>query len=136
MRAIRISESVWDAIAERGKFGETEDDVLRRVFGLPPDVESLGANGQTSARQARRGRRRGRNRATRRLSAYVEGDRLALSFANGPERTWKLPARSDKEALRVVREKAVAFAKDNDATTGQVNAVKKALTEAGYYLTK
>ncbi len=34
MRNIRISEEVWKEIANRGKFGETEDDVLRRVFGI------------------------------------------------------------------------------------------------------
>lgn len=34
MRTIRISEEVWNAIAERGKFGESEDDVLRRVFNI------------------------------------------------------------------------------------------------------
>jgi len=36
MRTVRISDEVWAKIAERGKFGETEDDVLRRVFKLPP----------------------------------------------------------------------------------------------------
>lgn len=34
MRVIRISEEVWQAIAERGKFGETPNKVLERVFGL------------------------------------------------------------------------------------------------------
>ena len=38
MRTIRISEKVWDEIAKRGKFGETPDDVLRRVFNLAPTV--------------------------------------------------------------------------------------------------
>ena len=35
MRHIKLSEEVWQKIAERGQFGETEDDVLRRVFDLP-----------------------------------------------------------------------------------------------------
>ena len=34
MKTIRISEDVWNAMAERGKFGETPDDVLRRVFAI------------------------------------------------------------------------------------------------------
>ena len=34
MRTIKVSENVWNEIAKRGKFGETEDDVLKRVFGL------------------------------------------------------------------------------------------------------
>ena len=32
MRTIRISNEVWDEIAKKGKFGENEDDVLRRQF--------------------------------------------------------------------------------------------------------
>ena len=34
MRTVRISDEVWNAIAQRGKFGETPDDVLRRVFNI------------------------------------------------------------------------------------------------------
>ena len=34
MKTIRISEDVWEAMAKRGKFGETPDDVLRREFGI------------------------------------------------------------------------------------------------------
>jgi len=39
MRTIEISDEVWQAIADRGKFGETEEDVLRRVFRLPTCTE-------------------------------------------------------------------------------------------------
>jgi hypothetical protein len=35
-----------------------------------------------------------------------------------------------------VRDAAVQFAEENGATVGQVFAVKKALTEAGYHLVK
>jgi len=34
MKTIRISDEVWAEIAKRGKFGETEDDVLQRIFGI------------------------------------------------------------------------------------------------------
>lgn len=34
MRTIKISQEVWEEIAKRGKFGETEDDVLRRIFNI------------------------------------------------------------------------------------------------------
>lgn len=34
-KKIAISDEVWDEIASRGRFGETEDTVLRRVFDLP-----------------------------------------------------------------------------------------------------
>jgi len=35
MITIEISQSVWDAIAAEGKFGEVPDDVLRRKYELP-----------------------------------------------------------------------------------------------------
>ena len=34
MKTIRISEEVWNEIAKFGRFGETPDDVLRRVFEI------------------------------------------------------------------------------------------------------
>jgi hypothetical protein len=34
-RQVTLSDVVWGEIATRGDFGESEDDVLRRVFGLP-----------------------------------------------------------------------------------------------------
>jgi len=37
MQNILVSDAVWEAIASREKFGETEDDVLRREFKLPPN---------------------------------------------------------------------------------------------------
>ena len=44
------------------------------------------------------------------------------------------PLKTDKPALVSVRTAAVAFAGEHGATLGQVNAVKKALTENGYHL--
>lgn len=75
-------------------------------------------------------------RAKRRMSARVERGHLLVGFAEGQMERWELPNRSDKEAIRRVRGMAVAFASENQATLGQINAVKKALTEAGYFLTK
>ena len=80
--------------------------------------------------------RRAPRRATKRMSASVERGHLQIRFADGLMERWELPNRSDKGAIRRVRDMAVAFARENQATLGQINAVKKALTEAGYYLTK
>ena len=128
MRNIKISEEVWQAIAERGKFGETEDDVLRRVFNLPSNSNFerknfLGVSPRVI-------------RAKRRMSSFVDENKLYVSFQGGPSNSWELPDPSDKSEIRKVRDSAVSFAKANGATIGQINAVKKALTEAGYYLTK
>ena len=58
MRNIRISEEVWQAIAKEGKFGETEEDVLRRVFKLPSI--STGDDDQANLDRGRRLRVSGR----------------------------------------------------------------------------
>ena len=34
MKTIRISDDVWNAMAEHGKFGETPDDVFRRILKI------------------------------------------------------------------------------------------------------
>lgn len=127
-RLIRISDAVWNAIAERGKFGETEDDVLRRVFGLLPEHGPE----QPASRKSGIGRRR----ATKRMSAHVERGRLFVQFADA-EKSWNLPDPLDKRAIRRIRDEAVDFALAHGAThPGQTNAVKKALTDAGYYLAR
>ena len=135
MQTITISEPVWQAIASRGKFGETEDDVLRRVFNLPANSDPTGDH---EAKQPTRQRASGprRSLATDRMSAYLSGSQFHVSFVSGPSSTWPLPSKTDKAALRAMRDKAIAFATKNAATIGQVNAVKKALTDAGYHLTK
>ena len=61
-------------------------------------------------------------------------DHLLVEFADGETKRWKLPDRSDKAAIRIVRDAAVAFARDHGATEGQRNAVKKSLTTAKYYV--
>ena len=32
---VTLSDAVWDELAKQGIFGESEDDVLRRILGLP-----------------------------------------------------------------------------------------------------
>jgi hypothetical protein len=125
MRTIRISEEVWNEIAKRGVFGETPDDVLRRVFNLA----EKNYNKQTS------GWRR-KQYATNRMSTGVNNEILYVRFADGSSNEWHLPDRHDKKALQAVRSQAVRFAEQHGATIGQVNAVKKALTDNGYHLTK
>lgn len=133
MRTIKVSEDVWRAIASQGKFGETEDDVLRRVFKLPPDSITEGSN---ISPDIPRGGRPRKSFAKQRMSSYIQSNHLHVSFQGGSSDSWTLPNRSDKNGIRKVRDKAVAFAKENKATIGQINAVKKALTDAGYHLTK
>ena len=138
MKSISISEPVWEAIAGRGKFGETEDDVLRRVFGLPP---LAGGNSSTAATIkaapiARQSKGPRRSFATDKLSSYISGNELRVSFASGASKSWKLSSKNDKAALRVVRDAATGFAEKHGATIGQINAVRKTLTDSCYHLLK
>ncbi len=62
--------------------------------------------------------------------------RLHVEFPDGGN-SWELPDRSDKKAIRHIREDAVNFVLDQGASyPGQTNAVRKALTDTGYHLTK
>lgn len=130
MRTIKISDAVWDAIAAKGKFGESEDDVLRRVFDIEEDPEG---HESLSGKRGRGGVRY----AKKRMSARVEGGELVIEFEDGAKKSWTLPDKEDKSAIRQTREAAVAFALDNGASDpGQTNAVRKAITDAGYYISR
>ena len=118
MRTILVSESVWKAIASRGKFGETEDDVLRREFKLPPSAEEPSASGAARGAISRLDGHPRKHFATRRMSAYVGSNQLHVSFQDGPLKSWALPPKADKAGIRSVREKTVVFALENDATIG------------------
>lgn len=51
-----VSDEVWNEIAKRGKFGETEDIVLRRVLDLQPGPGKQGQTRESGARAAKWGR--------------------------------------------------------------------------------
>ena len=70
------------------------------------------------------------------MSSGISNNMLYVEFANGKQDSWVLPDKMDKVGIKEVRDKAVAFAEENDASLGQINAVKKALTEGEYHPTK
>jgi hypothetical protein len=146
MRAIRISDKVWQAIAQRGKFGETEEDVLRRVFSLPSqnavsteDIMPQNLVAQqpeahsTAASKGRQGRG-GRRYSTVRISSLVHGRTLSVNVEGGYSKDFPLPEEVDKVAIRKVRDEAFAFAREHGATQGQLDAITKALNAGGYYI--
>ena len=73
-------------------------------------------------------------KATIKMTTRVDDNHLVVRFADGHGSRWELPDRSDKQGIREVRNLAGAFARHHGATEGQVNAVKKALTDNGYHL--
>lgn len=132
-RTVSISDEVYAYIAERGRFGESTDDVLRRLFSI--GNEASPSETPSSAR-VHPPRPRVRQRlANRRLSATVLDGFLCLAFAGGPEDKWQLPARDAHDAIAELSVKAQAWAESHGATYGQQKAVHKALTESGYYNT-
>jgi len=132
MRSIRVSDEVWDAIAAKGRFGETEDDVLRRVFGVEGPLETTSA--PSVPVPALRSQRQRPWHAVTRMSADVSGDQLVVSFATGRRKSFPLPKQTDLDGIRRVRTEAVQWAKSNGASSGQEDAVKKALTTNGYHV--
>jgi hypothetical protein len=127
---VRLSDEVWKEIAKRGRFGESEDDVLRRVFGIKPS--ELGQSGVAPMPDAATARMHSRVYEAGTAKAY-----LKVRFENGDEQHFKLPAdKSDKRAIRDALTGALLFGKKNGASRGQLFAIRKALTDMGYHLTK
>ena len=129
MRDIRISEAIWEAMADHGRFGESADDVLRRMLGIPPGQPEPQLNGASRPHGPER-------RATNRLERRIGDGALELTFASGESKRWTLPDRNDKASLRKVVKAAMDWAKDHNASLGQLNAVRKAFTDYGYHLTR
>ena len=132
MRTIRISDEVWQEIAKRGKFGETEDDVLRMVFQIK-------ANGPDQGQSMRRPQGHfSKDKMHAKVYQEADGSCLKISFrTSGMKAEFELPGdKSDKRAIRIVLESALEFGEANGASKGQLFAIRKALTEAGYHLTK
>src|SRR4051812_4837191 len=100
MRTIRISDEVWQAIAARGKFGETEENVLRRVLGLEKPAQEA-----ESVRATRPGRG-DRRFATKRMSSQVSDKQLVVEFDDGARQKWPLPEKTDRESIRKIRDTA------------------------------
>ena len=77
-----------------------------------------------------------RHRAIWTQRAYIQTDHLIVSYEGGPARQWLLPPKADHDAIKQLLDKALGFAKQNDASKGQLNAIRKALTDEGYYVRK
>lgn len=131
MKMIRISEEVWTAIAAHGKFGETEDDVLRRVFKISPNSQTNTSltNGQKQYGWKER-------RATDRMTQTVRNNKLILEFDSGARFEKSLPPKKDRAAVRKLRDEAVEFVKSSGGTEGQEKAAIRALTSRGYHIAK
>lgn len=130
MRTIRISDEVWSEIAKQGKFGETPDGVLKRVFKIDKSSPIPQPANQVYVYKTRM------RQATRTMSSKVTNGYLVVEFYKGPSNKWAISKGDDINKIRQVRKEACEFAKNNGATFGQIMAVKKALTNAGIYISR
>lgn len=73
-------------------------------------------------------------RSKQRMSVKVTGGKLSVSFADRSINSWNLPLRSDKAAVTKIFDESAAWARQREATDGQVGAIHKGLNQAGYYL--
>jgi len=121
MRTIKISDEVWDVVAKDGKFGETADDVLRRL---------LNVGGSPKARAWKE------RRASVRMTQHVKNNELVLKFDSGETFRKPLPPKDNASEIRRLRDAALEFVKKNGGTTGQEHAAIRALTSRGYHVTK
>ena len=137
MKTIRISDEVWNAIAAKGKFGETEDDVLRRIFEIKNSNQAFVATAKPATNETKGNRTFGwkERRAEVKMYQTVEGNKLVLEFETGQRNEWTLPSKEDSAGIRKVQDLAVEFVRKNGGTDGQVGAAKKALTHRGYHVT-
>jgi len=157
MKTIRISDEVWNAIAGRGRFGENEDIVLRRVFELAPFQRKIATNEPTTAETSStnpkfapptqqpaeremdstlsRTYRWKQRRTEVRMFQTVQDGKLVLEFEGGKRMEWQLPPKEDVAAIRRVRASAIQWVRENDGTDGQVGAAMRALTSRGYHVT-
>ena len=51
MKTIRISNDVWEAMAEHGKFGETPDDVFRRILKIEVSIVRPGESQRKASKK-------------------------------------------------------------------------------------
>ena len=73
--------------------------------------------------------------ARNKMTTRIEDGYYIVEFDSGASKKFCLPDRGDGRAIKDLADKAVEFAIAQDATIpGQVNAVRKGLTNAGYYI--
>jgi len=128
MRTIRISEEVWEEIARRGVFGETPDIVLRRILNIDKGSELKKGGSEATAVKKRP------KKTKNRLSKRFDGNILFLEFDNGVSNEFELPDKGDKNEVSRLTYNVMQFIKENGGTIGQINAGRKALTDAGYHI--
>jgi len=123
-----VAEQSTDGGAESSResqqHAQAQEEAEIDTVGVPANEEGF-RNAQSSPRIIR---------AKRRMRSIIEANQLHVAFDNGPAESWPLPPQTDKDGIRAVRDQASRFAAEHGATEGQIRAVRKTITEAGYHL--
>jgi len=132
------NEEDLNDIAKRGNFGEKKNDDPMRMFELP--ASSVTRNETMKERKKistpSRAKYIRQPFARQKMTPYISRNQFHIEFQDGGSRSWTLPDPKDKAGIREILYKAIAFAKEHRASRGQINAVRKKLTDEGYHLTK
>jgi len=128
MKTIQISEELWDEIARI-----IANDIIKQA--TKPINEPGNEGPKELIPSVSRKFLRKPRRAETRLSIDVNDNMLKLFFEGGDPQSWTLPLdKRDTERIREALYKALDFAAMQGASEGQLKAIRKALTEQGYYL--
>jgi len=128
MKRENIDDDVWEFVRKHGDFlhDKTWCDALRRalripISGTPPAKAKPGRGNRITAKP---------------LHRDINDKEVIFGFGDAPRKSWKLPpSKDDKQEVRRIRDEALAFGRANGATAGQLNAIAKTFSDAGYYLT-
>jgi hypothetical protein len=128
---IQVSNELWiemaNLIADKIK-----DKILKQATRPDEGAEELKRDSLPS--YSPRHFARGPRQAERQQNIRIN-DKIEVAYPeDGIMQAWDLPSKNDREAIRAVRDKALAFAERHGASGGQLKAIMKALTENGYYL--
>lgn len=138
LRQPMTNEKDLHDIAKRENFGEKKNDVPMRMFELP--ASSVTRNEIMQERKnistPSKAKYKSQPFASQRMTLYISRNQFHIEFQDGGSRSWTLPDPKDKVGIREILYKAIAFAKEHRASRGQINAVRKKLTDEGYHLTK
>jgi predicted CopG family antitoxin len=137
-RTVSISDEVYGHVADRGRFGESFDEALRRLLHVRDEAIMTAA----AATPPRPGQRisthvkgvRGPNLSTRRLSPCLIRDGvLILGWDGVEELRLRLPDKTNRKGIEAVVGEAKRWATPAGASHGQLNAIDKTLSDGGYY---
>jgi len=128
MKIIQVSDELWNEIAKL-----IAADILKQAARPLDSAEELGSGHLPS--YTPRHFTRGPRLAESQQNIRIINDKLEVAYPeDGIMQAWDLPSKSDRDAIREVRDKALEFAERHGASNGQLKAIMKALTENGYYL--